>query len=139
MLGLSAVRGGAVPSPDQNKNKPTKMTSNQLARVRTLLANQRTYLAYMRTVFAIIAVAVQTSSHFLAGSAIVFILVGLYQYWTLSHSIRLHVSPETDVLPRFPFGGRTNVPVAFIAIAAAAIYYYFTKKYGVLPDIDTND
>ena len=87
-----------------------------LARVRTLYANQRTYLAYIRTGFAITLLAVKIKSNIVITIGMILIAVGLYQYYTNAVALE----KGTIVFPN------KEIPVLFTISGIMAVYYYFS-------------
>ena len=103
----------------------TKVENNiyNLAEMRTLLANQRTYLAYMRTGFAVTALAINMKSDILIVLGMSIIFIGLYQYYSVSKSVREK---------KIEYNSRDiNIVLALVGVLAVFYYYYktlFTKN-----------
>lgn len=94
----------------------TKQNSQNLAVMRTALANQRTYLAYTRTGFAVVALAAKFKSLVVILVGMVLITVGVYQYYTIA----LDLENEVHRLPN------KEIPLTYTLAGLMAIYYYFS-------------
>jgi len=93
-----------------------KQNSQNLAIMRTALANQRTYLAYTRTGFAVVALAAKFKSLVVILVGMVLITVGVYQYYTIALDLEKNVH-------RLP---NKEIPLTFTIAGLMAIYYYFS-------------
>jgi uncharacterized membrane protein YidH (DUF202 family) len=94
-----------------------KVSSNELAKMRTALANQRTYLAYTRTGFAVVAIAAKFKSNIVIAVGMLLIAVGVYQYYTIATDIE----NNKISLPN------KEIPLTFTLAGIMAVYYYFAK------------
>lgn len=94
----------------------SKQSSQNLAVMRTALANQRTYLAYTRTGFAVVALAAKFRSLVVILVGMVLITVGVYQYYTIA----LDLENEVHRLPN------KEIPLTYTLAGLMAIYYYFS-------------
>jgi len=93
-----------------------EFNSTNLAKVRTLYANQRTYLSYIRTGFAVTLLSVKIKSNVVITIGSILIVVGLYQYYTHATAI------EKDKIV-FP---NKEIPVLFTISGIMVVYYYFS-------------
>ena len=94
-----------------------KVSSNELAKMRTALANQRTYLAYTRTGFAVVAIAAKFKSNIVIAVGMLLIAVGVYQYYTIATDIENNEISLPD----------KEIPLTFTLAGIMAVYYYFAK------------
>jgi len=69
------------------ETQETSLSSTDLAKIRTKLANQRTYLAYMRTGFGIAAIAGVFKKNYLFFFGIFMIIVSALIYFLIHWSI----------------------------------------------------
>ena len=94
----------------------TKQNSQNLAVMRTALANQRTYLAYTRTGFAVVALAAKFKSLVVILGRYGINYRGVYQYYTIA----LNLENEVHRLPN------KEIPLTYTLAGLMAIYYYFS-------------
>jgi len=93
-----------------------KQNSQNMAVMKTALANQRTYLAYTRTGFAVVALAAKFKSLVVILVGMILITVGVYQYYTIALDLENNVH-------RLP---NKEIPLTYTLAGLMAIYYYFT-------------
>ena len=96
------------------------MNNNDLAKIRTKLANQRTYLAYMRTGFAISALAGSFKKKYLVLFGIVMIILSTIQYYLLNVSIN-----NDDKLKNMEY--YNLIPLIYIILSLIILYLQYKK------------
>jgi uncharacterized membrane protein YidH (DUF202 family) len=114
-------------------DKP-KNHKNELARLRTHMANQRTTLAYVRTIFSIVAVAVKMDSdNSWVGIVLVclasgILATGIVQHYWLATHLPHQWSHEKDPSPEMPLSTLAWV-LGVGLVPLLSIVAYFVKSY----------
>lgn len=99
-------------------NDTDALSSNQLALIRTGLANERTYLAFVRSGFAAIGLAIKLEIMYPAIIGIAFVIAGMYEYYKVKITLRRAGAK----------GAGDNVFMEFVVFASLAILYWVFKR-----------
>jgi uncharacterized membrane protein YidH (DUF202 family) len=96
-----------------------KLSSNQLALIRTGLANERTYLAFVRSGFAAIGLGLKLETMYPVIIGIGFVVAGMYEYYKVKFTLR-RAGHES--------GGDNSLMEVVVFASLAVIYWAFKKR-----------
>jgi len=108
-----------TPSPTPSAASKNQLSSNQLALIRTGLANERTYLAFVRSGFAAIGLGLKLEIMYPVLIGVGFVIAGLFEYYKLK-----------SILKRA--GGIVlgdNILMEVVVFASLATLYWVFKKH----------
>jgi uncharacterized membrane protein YidH (DUF202 family) len=95
-----------------------KLSSNQLALIRTGLANERTYLAFVRSGFAAIGLGLKLETLYPVIVGLGFVIAGMYEYYKVKFVLRRAGSEALG----------DNLIMEIVVFASLAILYWVFKK-----------
>jgi len=93
-------------------------TNLELAKKRTLLANQRTYLSYMRTGFTIAAIAGKFNYIWVVMYGVTMIITSSYQYYKLTSDI---INNDITIKNEY-------IPLIYLPLSLIVLYLQYNFK-----------
>ena len=100
------------------ESSSNKLSSNQLALIRTGLANERTYLAFVRSGFAAIGLGLKMETWYPIIIGIGFVIAGMFGYYRVKFILR---RAGADTIG-------DNLIMEIVVFASVAILYWVFKK-----------
>lgn len=107
----------------------SKLSTNDLALIRTGLANERTYLAYVRSGFVGIGLGIELNMLSAMLIGVGFVVAGMYQYYQVKSMLRRAEANGGVKGNGRPKGVlRDNIIVEVIVFGSLAVLYWAFRK-----------
>lgn len=105
-------------TPSSSKEQ---LSSNELALIRTALANERTYLAFVRSGFAAIGLGIKLETMYPTIIGVGFVIAGMFGYYRVKFTLRR--AGVQKVLT-------SNLIMEIVVFACLLIIYWAYKRRG---------